>query len=112
MPVSAWAMYKIDTYPTSGWSKADAMKALKMERRLELAMEGHRYFDLVRWGEAQSVLNAYVAVEKTKRAYLAQAAPVQERHNAYPLPIIQIELSTISNGEGTVEERLVQNEGW
>ncbi len=106
-----WATYKIGNYP-SGYSKADALKALKTERRLELAMEGHRLFDLIRWGEAQSVLNDYVAVEKTKRAYLAGANAFEPRHNMYPLPIVQIELSTINNGDGTVDERLVQNEGW
>ena len=64
-----WANYQIGLYPTTGWSKEDALKALKMERRLELAMEGHRFFDLVRWGDFKQVLNDYIAVEKTKRNY-------------------------------------------
>jgi len=34
-----------------------------MEQRLEFAMEGHRFFDLVRWGIAEKVLNDYVKAE-------------------------------------------------
>lgn len=33
-----------------------SMDAIKAERRLELAGEGHRFFDLVRWGDAASKL--------------------------------------------------------
>jgi hypothetical protein len=86
---------------------ASAMQALKMERRLELAMEGHRFFDLRRWGEAESVLNDYLAVESGRRNYLTAAYPYTSRHKWYPIPTIQIELSKV---EG--ENRLVQNEGW
>ena len=32
--------------------------AIRQERRVELAMEHDRFFDLVRWGTAQTVLNA------------------------------------------------------
>jgi len=45
-------------------SKDDARKALRWERRLELAMEGHRFFDLRRWGMLSETLNAYFASEK------------------------------------------------
>ncbi len=33
-------------------------------------MEGHRFFDLVRWGIADQVLNLYVSKEKDRRSYL------------------------------------------
>ena len=46
-------------------SKDDARKALRWERRIELAMEGHRFFDLRRWGMLSETLNAYFASEKT-----------------------------------------------
>lgn len=102
-----WATYDVREYPPAGWDATRAMQALKMERRLELAMEGHRFFDLRRWGEAQSVLNTYLGVESTKRSYLTAAFAYEERHNLYPIPTVQIELSQV---EG--ENRLVQNTGW
>lgn len=47
-------------------SKDEARKALRNERRLELAMEGHRFFDLRRWGMCSSTLNPFF---KEKPAY-------------------------------------------
>jgi hypothetical protein len=78
-----------------------------MERRLELALEGHRFFDLRRWGIAQEVINNYLEVEKTKRNYLTASDNYEERHNLYPLPTFEIELSEV-DGERTI----VQNPGW
>lgn len=105
-PSITWATYDVGTYPAAGWD-AIALDALKMERRLELGMEGHRLFDLRRWGDAITVLNDYLAVESTRRAYLTAAFPFEERHMMYPLPITQIELSVVDG-----EQRLVQNPGW
>lgn len=102
-----WASYDIGTYPAAGWDADYAMKALKMERRIELGMEGHRLFDLKRWGDAITVLNDYLAVESTKRAYLGSAFEFEARHMAYPLPTVQIDLSVVDG-----EQRLVQNPGW
>ncbi|MGI9543402.1 MAG: RagB/SusD family nutrient uptake outer membrane protein, partial [Cyclobacteriaceae bacterium] len=101
-----WANYQIGQY--ASFTDADmARDAVRMERRLELAMEGHRFFDLRRWGIAKDVLNAYVDVEKTKRNYLTGASPYEDRHDMYPLPTVQIELSRVDG-----EDRLVQNPGW
>jgi hypothetical protein len=53
------ANYQISLY-TTAWTDANvAREAVRMERKLELGMEGHRFFDLVRWGVAQEVINAY-----------------------------------------------------
>ena len=44
-----------------------ARKAVRSERRLELGMEGHRFFDLVRWGIAAEEKNKYFEREKIKK---------------------------------------------
>ena len=46
------------------YTKEETIKIVKMERRLELGMECERFFDLVRWGEAATVLNKYFAEER------------------------------------------------
>jgi starch-binding outer membrane protein, SusD/RagB family len=106
-PSITWANYSIGEYTTPWTDQATARNAVRYERRLELAMEGHRLFDLRRWGIAPQVLNDYVAVEAGRRAYLGAAAGVMARHNRYPIPNVQIELSKV---EG--EERLMQNPDW
>lgn len=102
-----WANYNVGTY-TAAWTvAADARAAVRMERRLELATEGHRMYDLRRWGVLESTMNAYISVEKTKRPYLENALTVEQKHNAFPIPAVQIDLSTF---EGT--PRLQQNTGF
>ena len=84
-PVPA-ANYVINNY-TAAWSDKDvARKAVRFETRLEFAMEGHRFFDLQRWGVAAEVLNAYNAVEATKRVYKKGATFVKGKHEFFPLP--------------------------
>jgi hypothetical protein len=102
-----WAVYRIGVYPTPWTDQAYARRAVQYERRLELAMEGQRLFDLRRWGTADTVLNNYIAVEKNRRSYLTVAAPFTARHYLYPIPEIEIEMSRV-NGQ----DRLVQNPGW
>ena len=81
------ANYLIKPYPASVFaSKESARKAVRFETRLEFAMEGHRFFDLVRWGVADQVLNAYVTTEGNKRTYLKGARFVKGKHEYYPVP--------------------------
>jgi hypothetical protein len=106
-PRITWAQYRIGIYTTPFTSQADARTKVRYERRLELAMEGHRFFDLRRWGIAEQTLNAYLTVEKNRRLYLSGAEQFTQRHRYYPIPAIQIELSK-SGGQNT----LTQNPGW
>jgi len=107
-----WATYSIGTYTVPFASQTAARDAVRAERRLELAMEGQRFFDLRRWGTYQTVLNAYLTgvaggAENTRRLYLASAQALSARHRWFPIPQIQVELSKVG---GT--PRLTQNTGW
>lgn len=101
-----WAVYRIGLYPGPWTDAAFALQAVKMERRLELAMEGQRFFDLRRWGDADTVIANYIAIEKNRIPYLASAS-FSARNHLYPIPAIQIELSKVGS-----TDMLVQNPGW
>lgn len=93
-PVEAGAsnIYNVEIYDSFP-SKEFAWKALKFERRLEFGMEGPRFFDLVRWGEAAETLNAYLEEEKTKRDFLANAFFTAGRDEYYPIPQREIDFT-------------------
>ncbi len=81
--------YRVSQYidgTNIAWTQANARKALQYERRMEFAMEGPRWFDLVRWGIAAETLNAYLAKEKTIRSYLVSASFTKGRDEYYPIP--------------------------
>ncbi|AKD03690.1 RagB/SusD family nutrient uptake outer membrane protein [Pontibacter korlensis] len=80
------ASYRIETYNTPWTDQATAREAVRTERRLELALEGHRFFDLVRWGVAAETINAYLEVEKTRRTHLTNANFIEGTHNYFPVP--------------------------
>ena len=104
-----WGRYKIGLYPVPFPDANYARRAVRFERRLELAMEGQRFFDLRRWEPTyvDSVIPGFHAKEDTRRTFLAAAATFAPRHHLYPIPTIQIELSKI----GT-QSALQQNTGW
>jgi hypothetical protein len=91
-PTQNAANYLINLYPLS-LSQEAARKALRMERRLELANEGHGFYDLVRWGIAETYVNNYIQVEKTRRTYL-QSASLQAHEQYLPIPQIEIDASS------------------
>ncbi|KAA2245073.1 RagB/SusD family nutrient uptake outer membrane protein [Chitinophaga agrisoli] len=100
------ANYVIGLYTTPWADKALARKAVRFEERLEFGMEGHRFFDLVRWGIAQQVLNTYVDKEKLKRTYKSVAV-FKPENIYYPIPLQEI-VNSAKNGQPT----LTQNQGY
>ena len=75
------------------WSEENARKALRWERRLELAMENGRFFDLVRWGIADQAMNTYYGTEKSRRPYYSVAHFTADKNEYLPIPEEQIRLS-------------------
>ena len=86
------ANYKIGLYPASGWTQDYARKALRTEMRLEKALEGDRYFDLVRWGIAKDVMTAYFKAEKDTRIYYSNAT-FDAGEEYFPIPVAQYNFS-------------------
>ena len=92
--------YVIDTYNSAWTDQAAARNAVRHERRVELAMEGHRLFDLRRWGTMVSTLNTYIANEaRTIANFGTKANAVQEKHNALPIP-----LNAIDSSQGALKQ--------
>lgn len=85
------ANYVISNYPSFP-SQDFALKAVYFEQRLEMALEGHRFFELVRQGRAEQVLNDYVAVEATRQPELS-GATFQPFAEIYPIPQNVVDLS-------------------
>ena len=91
------ANYYVGQYPAEGWNQEYARKAVRMERRLELAMEGNRWFDLVRWGNVLEVVNNYMQSEAKLRPYYEGASISSDEI------FLAIPLTEIQNGGGIYE---------
>lgn len=91
-PSQPAANYKIGLYPEAGWTQDYARKALRTEMRLEKAMEGERFFDLVRWGIAKETMNNFFAAEQDHRIYY-QNASFETGEEYFPIPVAQYNFS-------------------
>ena len=96
-PTKYGVHYAVGKYNGS-YSKDEAMKIIKMERRLELAMESERFFDLVRWGDAATVLNKFYSIESEKMNFLSGSQFTANKNEYLPVPYEQM---AASNGHYT-----------
>lgn len=106
--ISRWQEYKtpnynIGEYTTPFADKQSALKAVYFERKLELALEGHRFFDLVRWGIAETVLNDFFDYESqiVPTIGVGHFDPIKNRQ--FPIPQNQIDLSRV-NGVSVLKQ--------
>ena len=105
------ANYFIKPYPPGYFTtqgQTFARKAVRYERMLELAMEGHRFFDLVRWGTAATEINAYLLKEKNLRTYMNGAVFTPNKNEYFPIPQTEIDLSAGADGK----PKMIQNPGY
>ncbi len=101
------ANYKVEPYSSTFPTKDYALKAIRHENRIEFAMEGIRFFELVRWGIAGPVMNNYLAVEGTRLAYNKGKVFNVGQHEIWPIPQRQINIS-VKDGKSV----LTQNPGY
>ncbi|NDV96867.1 RagB/SusD family nutrient uptake outer membrane protein [Dysgonomonas sp. 521] len=85
------------------WNQDFARQALRWERRLEFAMEGSRFFDLVRWGIAANVMSDFFKTESNRISYYKNAQFTKNKNEYIPIPQKQI------NYVGGIYK---QNAGW
>lgn len=99
------ANYKIALYESPWTDQQAARAAVRFERKLELSGEGHRFFDLVRWGIAAETINNYLTYEGNKlTGALGGAYFTVSKNEYFPIPQNQIDIAG--------KDILQQNEGY
>jgi hypothetical protein len=86
------ANYVINTYTAPWTNPITARAAVRMERLLELGMEGHRFYDLVRWNTIQEEMDMYFALDGSLIPTALGGAKFTEKYKLVPIPLEQIDL--------------------
>jgi starch-binding outer membrane protein, SusD/RagB family len=88
------ANYFVGLYTDPWTDKTTAENAVRFERRLEFALEGHRFFDLVRWGIAADYITKYLAAEKDRLPNdLTGVIFTANKNEYFPIPQQEIDLN-------------------
>jgi hypothetical protein len=98
------ANYLVEPYSKTFPTKEYARNAIRHEIRLEFAMEGLRFFDLVRWGIAGQVINNYLNIESSIMQYLKGRTFIPGQNEIWPIPQIQIDISMDENGNSVLKQ--------
>jgi hypothetical protein len=100
------ANYYIMQYPAGYFAaqgNTNAMTLVQFERKLELAMEGHRFFDLVRWGIAETELNTNFVPYESQKYTVLKGAVFTKAAEYFPIPQTEIDESAV-NGKPTLTQ--------
>ena len=85
------ANYTVDLYESFA-DQETAIRAVRFERKLELALEGHRYYDLLRWGVVEEAINNYFDYEEEFLPNQFNQASFEPGEEFLPIPQAQIDL--------------------
>jgi hypothetical protein len=109
--LASWNEYAIPEYQIGLYdsfpSQDFARDAIHFERKLELAMEGHRFYDLVRWGKGDE-LNEVWSWESQFVPITANFSFTPGKNEYLPIPQNQIDISTV-DGLPTLEQNPAYN---
>ncbi len=107
------ANYRIGLYPSDGsakdafTSREKALTAILYERALELGTEGHRFYDVARFGKGEELFNLFITTDKVRFDYLKEAVYTENPDRWLPIPRDAIDRSKLA-GKAT----LTQNPGY